>query len=214
MTNRRWKLLVIEHTNLVRVIALRVHQRIPVSIDIDDLIGVGNLALIEVAKKFEARRGIKFSAYATFRIRGAMLDALSRTSSGTDYRFALHEQLTDGSETIASPDYTRDLSSDRSSSLFEWTTPSNQRDLVPSQEASPERSAAMVQLRNRLLQAIDDCLTREEAYALIARSEERSLKEIGQMFGRSTTWAHGIVQSARRKMQHRLGILKIDADAA
>lgn len=186
--SQTWELLVVEHTGLVRRVALRVAARLPSSIEVDDLVGVGNMALIDASKKFDGNRGVTFPGYAQHRIRGAMLDALNRRSSGMDYGFEMHEELREGSD------------EDDASGFV-------------SSEASPEQDAAAAVLRRRLIQALA-CLTPSERYAIVARAEEHSYKEIGQHFERSITWAFAIVQSARTKMQRQLSIYRIDADAA
>ena len=42
----------------------------------DDAVGVGNLALVTASLVFDASKGVPFGAYASFRVRGAMTDAL------------------------------------------------------------------------------------------------------------------------------------------
>jgi RNA polymerase sigma factor for flagellar operon FliA len=46
------------------------------TVEVDDLIGYGRIGLLAAARRFDPRRGIPFEAYATFRVRGAVLDAV------------------------------------------------------------------------------------------------------------------------------------------
>jgi len=57
---------------------------------IDDLISAGLLGLVEAAERFDSRQGKNFKTYAFYRIRGAMIDSIRRTSdfSGRAYRAA------------------------------------------------------------------------------------------------------------------------------
>jgi RNA polymerase sigma factor for flagellar operon FliA len=48
------------------------------AVSLEDLIGEGYIGLVQAAKKFEFDRGVKFSTFATTRIRGAMMDSLRR----------------------------------------------------------------------------------------------------------------------------------------
>jgi RNA polymerase sigma factor for flagellar operon FliA len=50
----------------------------PNSIDIGDLVQDGVIGLIDAARRFDERRGIKFETFAERRIRGAMIDALRK----------------------------------------------------------------------------------------------------------------------------------------
>jgi RNA polymerase sigma factor (sigma-70 family) len=69
--------LVIEHMWLVQRIAARVSKRLPYWIELDDLISDGYVGLVEAAGRFDATLHASFAAYATIRIRGAILDAYS-----------------------------------------------------------------------------------------------------------------------------------------
>jgi RNA polymerase sigma factor for flagellar operon FliA len=66
------------HQGLVRAIAWKTHQRLPRSVELDDLVAYGQIGLLEAIAAFDATRGRKFTTYAWHRIRGAMLDGLGR----------------------------------------------------------------------------------------------------------------------------------------
>jgi len=66
------------HLGLVRAIAWKTHQRLPRSVELDDLVAYGQIGLLEAIAAFDATRGRKFTTYAWYRIRGAMLDGLGK----------------------------------------------------------------------------------------------------------------------------------------
>jgi len=68
--------LVLTHLPLVGSLVRQLAQRIPSSVDRDDLRSAGMLALVSASRTFEAERGVPFAAYAATRIRGALLDEL------------------------------------------------------------------------------------------------------------------------------------------
>jgi RNA polymerase sigma factor for flagellar operon FliA len=74
--------LILQHIDLVRRIAYHMMRRMPNSIEVDDLIQTGMVGLLEAAQRYEIRAGSTFSAYATRRIRGAILDSLRRSDWG------------------------------------------------------------------------------------------------------------------------------------
>jgi RNA polymerase sigma factor FliA len=57
---------------------------------LDDLIASGYLGLVEAAERYDCAQGRDFKSFAFYRIRGAMIDSLRRTSdfSGRAYRVA------------------------------------------------------------------------------------------------------------------------------
>jgi RNA polymerase sigma factor for flagellar operon FliA len=68
--------LILEYLPLVKHIAYRMSINFPSHIIIDDITNDGLLGLIQAIDGFKYDRGIEFSTYATYRIRGAILDAL------------------------------------------------------------------------------------------------------------------------------------------
>jgi RNA polymerase sigma factor FliA len=61
---------------LVKRIAQHLIAKLPVSVEIDDLIQVGMMGLMEALDRYEEMPGAQFPTYAQQRIRGAMLDEL------------------------------------------------------------------------------------------------------------------------------------------
>lgn len=70
--------LVFLHQGLVRAIARGIHRSFPSNIELDDLIGYGQLGLAQAARDFDPDRGIQFSTFAYYRIRGAILDGANQ----------------------------------------------------------------------------------------------------------------------------------------
>jgi RNA polymerase sigma factor for flagellar operon FliA len=67
------------HAPLVKRIAYHLLNRLPGSVQVDDLIQAGMLGLLEAIKHFDASQGASFETYAGIRIRGAMLDEVRRS---------------------------------------------------------------------------------------------------------------------------------------
>jgi RNA polymerase sigma factor FliA len=61
---------------LVKRIAQHLVARLPVSVEVDDLIQVGMIGLMDALDRYEEMPGAQFATYAQQRIRGAMLDEL------------------------------------------------------------------------------------------------------------------------------------------
>ena len=68
--------LILEHLPQVKMIASRIHDRLPDSVVLDDLISAGVLGLIDAVDHFDASLNLKLKTYAEHKIRGAILDSL------------------------------------------------------------------------------------------------------------------------------------------
>jgi RNA polymerase sigma factor for flagellar operon FliA len=68
--------LILEHLPQVKLIARRIHERLPVSVSLDDLISTGVLGLIAAIDRYDCAHEVKLKTYAEYKIRGAILDSL------------------------------------------------------------------------------------------------------------------------------------------
>lgn len=71
--------LVSKHAPLVKRIAYHLGNRLPDSVQIDDLVQAGMLGLLEAVRGYDASQGASFETYAGIRIRGSMLDEVRRS---------------------------------------------------------------------------------------------------------------------------------------
>ena len=65
---------------LVETIAAEIARSVGRSVELDDLRGAGREGLLDAARRFDPTRGVPFGAYASFRVRGAMRDAVRQLS--------------------------------------------------------------------------------------------------------------------------------------
>jgi len=68
--------LILAHMLQVRLVARKIHERVPDSICFEDLLSAGVVGLINAIDNFDPRQNVKLKTYAEFRIRGAILDSL------------------------------------------------------------------------------------------------------------------------------------------
>lgn len=68
--------LILEHLPQVRLIARRIHERLPDHVTLDDLISAGVVGLIAAIDHFDPSHNVKLKTYAEYKIRGAILDSL------------------------------------------------------------------------------------------------------------------------------------------
>ena len=67
---------ILDHLPQVRLIARRIHDRLPETVSIDDLISAGTIGLITAIDNFDPSHNVKLKTYAEYKIRGAILDSL------------------------------------------------------------------------------------------------------------------------------------------
>lgn len=70
------KQLIEHYLPLVDYVAGRMAIGLPKNVSKDDLASNGVMGLIDAIEKFDYRRGLQFETYASWRIRGAMIDGL------------------------------------------------------------------------------------------------------------------------------------------
>jgi len=71
--------MVMQHAPLVKRIAYHLLNRLPDSVQVDDLIQAGMLGLLEAIKQYDPTQGASFDTYAGIRIRGSMIDEIRRS---------------------------------------------------------------------------------------------------------------------------------------
>lgn len=64
------------HTPMVRKLALRLRAELDLTCDVDDLIAYGLSGLVEAKSRFDPTRGVQFTTFAHYRVRGAILDGV------------------------------------------------------------------------------------------------------------------------------------------
>ena len=75
--------IVLDHIPLVKAIAIRVHENLPVHVDLDHLIHAGVMGLFDAVEKYDGAKNVAFHAYAKHRIKGAILDSLRQLDWAT-----------------------------------------------------------------------------------------------------------------------------------
>ncbi|WP_304166253.1 RNA polymerase sigma factor FliA [Lonsdalea britannica] len=198
--NSLWK----RYIPLVRHEALRLQVRLPASVELDDLLQAGGIGLLSAVERYDSLQGTAFTTYAVQRIRGAMLDELrSRDWAPRSVRRNAREvanamqqaeqqlgrapteqevaQILD----ISLEDYRQILLDTNNSQLFsydEWREEhgdSAEALLEGNEDANPLKQLMDVNLRQRVMDAIDNLPEREKLVLTLYYQEELNLKEIG-----------------------------------
>jgi RNA polymerase sigma factor FliA len=68
--------LILDHLPQVNFIATRIHEKLPPSVELDDLISAGVVGLLAAIDNFDSTRNTTLRTYAEYKIRGAILDSI------------------------------------------------------------------------------------------------------------------------------------------
>ena len=206
--------LIQEHLPLVKQVAGRLSLGLPPQVDEDDLIASGVIGLLEALERFNPSYETGFKTFATWRIRGAMLDELRKLSWSPR---SLYKRLRDlqESEQQLSNRLGREPSVPELAAELQWTTEAveqvytqlNSFSLVsldsllfpPSGEEQrddiflsdktimgPEERIEQQEWREALTKAIESLPQREKLVLALYYKEELTLKEIGGILKVST----------------------------
>jgi RNA polymerase sigma factor FliA len=217
--------IILEHLPLVKAIAIRVHENLPVHVDLDDLIHAGVLGLFDAASKYKADKNVAFSSYAKHRIKGAMLDSLRQLDWASRDLRRRHKQLeavTRELSMILSRAPTEVEIADklgigldrwrhamiemRNVGLVSASTRSNEGDDLPAPdfpsnpETQPDHMCAREQLRSVLKTAMKVLPERYQKVVVLYYTNEMTMKEIGGILGINESRVSQIHKSALEKM--------------
>ena len=78
--------LIIEYSQLVKLVAGRLSMYLGHNVEYDDLVSYGIFGLIDAIDKFDLTKNVKFETYASLRIRGAILDQIRKMDWIPRYR--------------------------------------------------------------------------------------------------------------------------------
>jgi RNA polymerase sigma factor FliA len=231
--------VVLEHLPLVRAIAVRVHENLPVHVDLDDLIHAGIMGLFDAATKFDTDKNVAFSSYAKHRIKGAILDSLRQLDWASRDLRRRHKQVEAVTRDLAAElqrnpteqeiadkmgvevDRWRQMMIDlRNVGLVSASTRANENEDLPapdfptSPDHHPDSICAREELKTLLKTALHTLPERYQRVVMLYYSNELTMKEIGNMLGINESRVSQIHKAALEKMANALGQAGISSAAA
>jgi RNA polymerase sigma factor for flagellar operon FliA len=200
---------IMKYAPLVKNIVGRLAAKLPIdAADKEDLINVGIMGLMSALEKFDKTRNVQFETYASFRIRGAVLDELRakdwvpRTTRSKDNKLenamvALRKRLgrSPGEEEIAGylgislEDYYKLLDDARCVTLIstenlppDYLERYSREDVLEEiSKGNPLNSLVKMELRDNLKKAIDQLPEKERLVLSLYYYEEMTMKEAGRV---------------------------------
>ncbi len=222
--------LIIEYSQLVKLVAGRLSMYLGYNVEYDDLVGYGVFGLIDAIDKFDCEKNVKFETYASLRIRGAILDqirkmdwiprslrqkqkkidvAMSKIESEKG-RAATDEEL--AIELEISIDELNNWQGQAKStnliSLDEYTEAGSEvkmDSIHNSHFAQPEDVIEKDELKLKIMEALDTLTEKEKSVVLLYYYEEMTLKEISCVLEVSESRISQLHTKALIKMKTKFG---------
>jgi RNA polymerase sigma factor for flagellar operon FliA len=216
--------IVLEHLPLVKAIAIRVHESLPVHVDLDDLIHAGVLGLFDSVTKYDATKNVAFHAYAKHRIKGAILDSLRQMDWASRDLRKRQKQVDAVTQDLSlklgrTPDE-NEMAGQMGVSVVRWrqmqlqlrtvglvaANPTNdpERDLTQEYPAAPafqpDRICEQRQLQSTLARAMSCLPERYQKVVFLYYTNEMTMKEIGDLIGVNESRVSQIHKTALKKM--------------
>ena len=210
---------------LVKAIAVRVHENLPVHVDLDDLVHAGILGLFDAATKFDPEKQVAFSSYAKHRIKGAILDSLRQLDWASRDLRRRHKQVEAATRELAAElqrtpteaeiaerlgidvDRWRQMMIElRNVGLVSANTRATEHEDLPAPEypsapeTQPDHMCAREQLRFVLDKAMTTLPERYKKVVVLYYTNEMTMKEIGGVLGINESRVSQIHKSALEKM--------------
>lgn len=217
--------VVMDNLPLVKAIAVRVHESLPVHVDLDDLIHAGIIGLFDAAAKYNPDKQVAFSSYAKHRIKGAMLDSLRQLDWASRDLRRRHKQVENAireltgelQRTPTEQEVADRLGVDqerwrqmmlelRNTGLVSYSTRANDNDDLPAPdfpgkpETQPDSMCAHSEMRTVLMQAMETLPIRYRKVVVLYYTNEMTMKEIGGVLGINESRVSQIHKSALEKM--------------
>jgi len=221
--------VVVDHLPLVRAIAIRVHENLPVHVELDDLVHAGIMGLFDASGKYNPEKKVAFSSYAKHRIKGAILDSLRQLDWASRDLRRRHKQVEQVTRDLASTlhrnpteaeiaakmgvdvDRWRQMMLDlRNVGLVSASTRGSEHEDLPAPdfpskpETQPDSMCAREQLRDMLAIAMKVLPERYQRVVLLYYTNELTMKEIGMQLGINESRVSQIHKSALEKMASAL----------
>jgi RNA polymerase sigma factor FliA len=231
--------IILEHLPLVKAIAIRVHENLPVHVDLDDLVHAGILGLFDAVTKYIPEKKVAFSSYAKHRIKGAILDSLRQLDWASRDLRRRHKQVEAAtrelSATLQRNPTESEIAEKMGVDVERWrhmmadlqyvglisisARRPDQEDLpapdYPAKvETQPDHMCAREQLRELLKGAMTKLPERYQKVVVLYYTKEMTMREIGGILGINESRVSQIHKSALEKMASALRSAGIQSSGA
>jgi RNA polymerase sigma factor for flagellar operon FliA len=203
---------------VVQAVAKRIARRLGGWVNIDDPLGMGNIALLEVARTYDPARAT-FAAYAAWKVKWAMLDGLRRETHGRSAHARVlavmaAERLSEEPEPESDDPTTQEDDQNALAGLLDKHAAAvaigllagpTDLDLVPVEEQTPEDQLSRAQTVRAAYEAVGALPERERALIERHYFGGEAFDMIARDLGISKSWASRLHSQALAAMAVAMG---------
>lgn len=210
--------IVVQYMPAVRAMSFRLKERLPTSIDVNDLISIGMEEMIKLSRRYDNDQNDSFWGYAKKRVYGSMLDYLRsldvvsrsnrRLIKAIDVeisKFAIADELEPSDEYLAKKlnepiDKIRDA---KMASLINTNVPLNEH-IMGYQDENIEKVVEKDQMIESIKEILSTLNEREQMIITLYYYDELNLKEISALLEISESRISQIHKKLVRQLRERL----------
>lgn len=214
---------------LVRQEAMRLHKRLPASVELDDLIQAGSIGFLSAVDSFDPKKGVTLTAWITQRVKWALLDEL-RESDWVPRRVRTHtreivaiiqqiEQEKGGEATeaeiaermgVSLQEFQQMLADNNASQMY--SVDELQENYADSWETSDDENESLNPLNDTVRQNLIERITehiqfipeREQVLLQLYYLQDLNMKEIGLVLGITETRVSQLHSLAVKRLRSRM----------
>ncbi len=210
--------VVIQFLPAVRAMSFRLKERLPSSVDVNDLISIGIEEMVKLSRKYDAEINDSFWGYAKKRVYGSMLDHLRsldvvsrnnrRLIKAIDLEISKHlaEEGVEPNDTMLATllgESEEKIREARAASEISTSVPLNEQ-IVTKGEHSVEDKIEREQMIEAVKMILTDLSSREQTIIQLYYFEELNLKEISEILDISESRISQLHKKLMKQIRVRL----------
>lgn len=204
------------HHKLVERVVRRLQRELDLSCDVGDLRAWGHQGLLEAKQRFDAARGVRFTTFAYYRVRGAVLDGVRKQGwlkrrayaklKAFEAADAAGEQLADAeaqspSTTLAARAAQIEDVLGKISAAYLLSAVGQGEETTPE---TPEELVTSAQTRELVRTGLGALPEREQTLVRAIYFDGMTIEEAGAQLGLSKSWASRMHGKALERMRKGL----------
>jgi RNA polymerase sigma factor for flagellar operon FliA len=181
--------LIESHVSYAHAVAAELLARFPPHVDRQDVRAAAEFGLVQAANAFDPTKGVAFTTFAYYRIRGAVFDLLRETVKSTRFEEAANDYMMDYSTDAGIPSYSemKNVAASVIASYFLSRDTLSSESNLQSADAPLERLLRKEQ-QQRISSALKMLPEKNRQVLEAYYFEDLTLDEIGKRLGLSKSW--------------------------
>jgi RNA polymerase sigma factor for flagellar operon FliA len=208
--------LAVDYIPAVKAMAVRLKERLPSSIDFNDLVSIGLEELVKLSRRYDPKQNDNFWGYAQKRVYGAMIDFLRSLDTISRSERKLVKEIDKITEkymakfgVAPSDEYLAEVLNENIEKIKKAKTAGEIYNVMPIEEQlnyfeNVSKKVEMEELIDIIKKVLKEMNEKEQLVIQLYYFEELSLKEISEILNVSESRISQIHSNAIRKIRKKL----------